>query len=306
MKNPNDTSIRNGLRAGRKSRGIRWTTASLVLLLTCLKSPMAAVPLVALDNYHNNENPAHYTWTLTGQGGFSKLGGIVKSLKADTLGIYGPLDSASLAPAQVLIVVDPDTITEAPNPKTFGTSEIAAIDAWVQRGGSLILLANNAGNCEFTHLNLLASRFGIQFNGDTYNGGYDLTGLPLNNFFKGVDTVFLKDISTLALTTPAVSVFSQNGKVLMATSTKGLGKVFAVGDPWFYNEYINSRKNFLATTNLMEWALTPNLTSIQSRPFHQPTWKGPAYNLSGAQIGPAHLRHLQAILSAGIYHTPSP
>jgi len=37
--------------------------------------------------------------------------------------------------------------------------------------------------------------------------------------------------------------------------------VFAVGDPWFYNEYVDGRKlpseyqNYQAATDLVEWAI---------------------------------------------------
>ena len=47
----------------------------------------------------------------------------------------------------------------------------------------------------------------------------------------------------------------------MATSKYGKGFVFAVGDPWFYNEYIDHRKlpasfdNKLAAENLFRFLL---------------------------------------------------
>ena len=48
----------------------------------------------------------------------------------------------------------------------------------------------------------------------------------------------------------------------MASSAFGAGFVFAVGDPWFYNEYIDNRKlpvgfeNYKAAKNLFKWLLT--------------------------------------------------
>jgi unsaturated rhamnogalacturonyl hydrolase len=47
----------------------------------------------------------------------------------------------------------------------------------------------------------------------------------------------------------------------MATAKFGKGTVFAVGDPWFYNEYLDGRKlpaqypNYKAATDLVEWLL---------------------------------------------------
>jgi unsaturated rhamnogalacturonyl hydrolase len=212
-------------------------------------------PMVALDCYHNNESSPHYTWSLTAIGGFSQLAGIVLGLGADTMSISTVLDSAALSKANVLIIVDPDTTTEAPSPKYISVAETAAVNKWVMQGGVLMMLANNAGNCEFTHLNWLASQFGIRFNGDTYSTVYNLTPLPGHIFFTGCDTLYIKDISTFTLTTPAQAVLTLGGKSLMATSTKGKGTVFALGDPWLYNEYINTQDNFTSGTNVMRWLL---------------------------------------------------
>ncbi len=47
----------------------------------------------------------------------------------------------------------------------------------------------------------------------------------------------------------------------MVTAQIGRGKVFAVGDPWIYNEYVDGRKlptdfdNYKAMEDLSNWAL---------------------------------------------------
>lgn len=47
----------------------------------------------------------------------------------------------------------------------------------------------------------------------------------------------------------------------MATAKYGKGAVFAVGDPWLYNEYLDGRKipveyeNFSAANELVMWLL---------------------------------------------------
>jgi unsaturated rhamnogalacturonyl hydrolase len=47
----------------------------------------------------------------------------------------------------------------------------------------------------------------------------------------------------------------------MATARYGKGTVFAVGDPWLYNEYLDGRKipaeyqNFSAANELVKWLL---------------------------------------------------
>jgi unsaturated rhamnogalacturonyl hydrolase len=73
--------------------------------------------------------------------------------------------------------------------------------------------------------------------------------------------VYLKEISTLSLTSPARSVQQWDGNKVLAVAKFGKGTVFAVGDPWFYNEYTDGRKlpsefeNFRAAKDLTFWLL---------------------------------------------------
>ncbi len=53
---------------------------------------------------------------------------------------------------------------------------------------------------------------------------------------------------------------AKNGTVIAATVVYGKGKVFAVGDPWLYNEYVNGRlpaayQNDKAAADLARWLL---------------------------------------------------
>jgi unsaturated rhamnogalacturonyl hydrolase len=54
---------------------------------------------------------------------------------------------------------------------------------------------------------------------------------------------------------------TDKGDVIMAVAKVGKGKVFAIGDPWLYNEYINAHKipmsfeNFNAAKDLAKWLL---------------------------------------------------
>ena len=169
------------------------------------------------------------------------------------MSIHTALDSSVLANINVLIIVDPDTTTENPTPKYISAAETTAVDRWVQRGGILMLLGNDSAECEFTHLNQLSSQFGIHFNGDVYGGGYDFTNLPNHPFFTGCTTLHIKGISTFTITLPAQAVLTVNSKILMVTATKGKGTVFALGDPWLLNEYINTGDNKKCGTNVMQW-----------------------------------------------------
>ncbi|MCL5031418.1 MAG: hypothetical protein M1480_20640 [Bacteroidetes bacterium] len=68
-------------------------------------------------------------------------------------------------------------------------------------------------------------------------GKFDV--FPDHPIFKGVKKIYLKEISTLKLSGSAKPVLTDKGDVIMASSKLGKGFVFAVGDPWLYNEYID-------------------------------------------------------------------
>jgi unsaturated rhamnogalacturonyl hydrolase len=146
----------------------------------------------------------------------------------------------------IYIIVDPDTTSENPTPNYIEPNDINAIVKWVSNGGVLIILANDAPNCEFTHLNQLSSKFGIVFNYVTRHKVQDknwemgaFNNLPNHPIFKGLKKIYLKEISTFSLVKPAKAVLTENGEIFMAESNIGKGFVFAVGDPWIYNEYID-------------------------------------------------------------------
>jgi unsaturated rhamnogalacturonyl hydrolase len=73
--------------------------------------------------------------------------------------------------------------------------------------------------------------------------------------------MFLKEVSAIETRTPAKALVSKNGDVVIATSKFGKGSVFAVGDPWLYNEYVDGRKlpaeyeNYKAAEDLVKWVL---------------------------------------------------
>jgi Domain of unknown function (DUF4350) len=224
----------------------------LTVLFMCglfMSQSSAQKPLVALDCYHNTETPAHYTWQKVNLGGYSQFAQLLLGLGTDTSTITGPLDSATLAPVGVLMIVNPGTT------HLIAASEIDAVDKWVQQGGKLMCFANNAGHVEFVHYNQLVARFGITFNDTTQTGGSNFTPVPQNEVFSACTTFYIVDMCNLSLVSPATSIFTFQGSVLMATSVKGKGKVFAVGDPWVYDEHIAAKNNIKGITQVMNWLL---------------------------------------------------
>ena len=178
------------------------------------------------------------------------------------------------------IIVDPDSRKENPNPNYMNRADAKQIATWVKAGGVLILMANDSANVELPHFNLLADCFGLHFNNDLQNhvtndthfndGAITLKNDPI---FKTSKKLFLKDVCSISLNGKATAAFrATDGAVIAATARYGKGAVFAVGDPWFYNEYVNGRlpadfDNNHAAEDLAEWAL--NLASHQPK-LHNP------------------------------------
>ncbi len=232
---------------------------------------------VLLDDYFNHELKKddngreitwHYKWDEWDNGGFALWGDVFSRLGAATKTLSGPPTGASLGSASVYIIVDPDTDKETLKPNYISDTDTRSITEWVKRGGVLVLMANDAGNCEFTHLNALAAKFGIHFNEDSLNRvqgtQFEQGRVPVEGTdpaFRSARTLYLKEISSIDITEPANALLSQNNKILMATAKYGKGMVFAVGDPWLYNEYTDGRKlpaeyqNFMAMGDLSRWLL---------------------------------------------------
>ncbi len=209
--------------------------------------------VVGLDTWFNHEinastgKPYHYLWSDTAMSGFSDWGKIFLSKGARITTVGKPLENV-LNGIDIYIIVDPDTTSENPSPNYISNQDAGVITAWVRNGGVLVVMANDAPNCEFTHLNRLMREFGMRFNhvtlhtvpGDDFEKGASVD-LPQNAIFKGVGKIYLKEISDITLMGNAMPVLNENGKVLMAETKYGKGYVFAAGDPWIYNEYIDHR-----------------------------------------------------------------
>lgn len=234
--------------------------------------------VVCLDCYHNNEWKKtkdgreirfHYIWEDTANTGYSKLGAVIEKLGAKISESRVSPTTKVLDKASIYIIVDPDTPEETKHPHYITEPEIISIVSWVKRGGVLALFANDSGNCEFKHLNRLAAHFGIHFNEDSRNDvvGKDFqagafSDLPKIPMFEGVHKIYLKEISTLRVTKPAKADLINRRDIIMASAQVGKGFVFAVGDPWFYNEYIDDHKlpksfdNYDAARSLFVWLLS--------------------------------------------------
>jgi unsaturated rhamnogalacturonyl hydrolase len=254
---------------------VYFSLKSVILLIICILSLNGfAQKTVGLDNWYNHETNAktgkifHYTWDDTQNSGFSQLGDLLKSKGAALKTIEGKADANNLKGIGLYIIVDPDTTTESPNPNYIMPDDVKAITKWVKNGGVLLILANDKPNCEFTHLNQLAKEFGMHFNpvtlnpvtGKEYNMAAE-TNLPDHPLFKGVNKIYMKEVSSISLSKNAKAVLTDDKQVYIAETSFGKGYVLAVGDPWLYNEYIDhimlpaDFENLKAANNLVDYLL---------------------------------------------------
>jgi unsaturated rhamnogalacturonyl hydrolase len=232
---------------------------------------------VMLDDFFNreikkdakgNDYSWHYKWEEKYHGGYYTWGKQFESFGANLDTLSTAPTSANLANASIYIIVDPDTEKETPKPNFIKSEDIKNISDWVKRGGVLVMLGNDFGNCEFENWNNLAKTFGVEFNkdsknrvvNDVYEQGRVTVG-DNNPIFKNARDLYMKEISTLKITGKAQTILTLNNEPIIATVKHGKGTVFILSDPWLYNEYVDGRKmnglfqNFTAAKELSAWLL---------------------------------------------------
>lgn len=250
-----------------------------------IQNEMKKIPLLAegkglsvvLDDYYNAEKrkditgtivPFHYKWNEYSNPGFSFLGNIFRNRGIATKTLSEAPTSNNLKDASIYLIVDADNQADNPTPNYMQTGQAEEIFQWVKAGGVLVLLHNDKGNAEFAHFNFLSDKFGIHFNEDSHNpvlNDFYPTGAVLvpkgNPVLPGVNKIYQKEICSFSLTPPAKAFLQKDSLVIFAVAKVGKGTVFATGDPWLYNEYLDGRKipaeyqNFEAANELISWLI---------------------------------------------------
>lgn len=219
-------------------------------------------------NWNNETEQFHYLWEDPMHSGFSWFGEIFQNYGANLTAIKGRPTRENLKGVNVYIIVDPDTKKETTSPNFVEAADVKIIKNWVKKGGNLLLMANDTANCEIPKFNELAKAFGISFTNKSRNmvqgtqwqqGRLDI---PTSSVvFPNTRVVYVKELVTLGLSGNAQAEVSEGGDVIMATATYGKGKVFVIGDPWLYNEYVDGRRipslyqNYQAAKDLAKWLL---------------------------------------------------
>lgn len=232
---------------------------------------------VVVDGWFNSQMHAdptgrqiyfHYKWDDQSNNGFSLLGRIIHNFGAQTGTLYVAPTAANLRGTQVYIVVSPDIPSKNPHPHYIQAEDGAQIADWVRAGGVLVLLANDPANTDLDGMNRIAEHFGMHFNnvllkhviGDQYAMG-KISVAAGGAIFRQPHALFMKDVSSIAVKSPAVSVLREEGNTWMAVAHYGKGTVYANVDPWLYNEYTDGRKlpaeydNYAGGAELVRWLL---------------------------------------------------
>jgi unsaturated rhamnogalacturonyl hydrolase len=239
--------------------------------------------VVGEDYFYNhqekNGKQYHYIWDDTAASGYSKFGDVFKQYGATLASLDHAPTRADLDKFSVYVIVNPSIPKTAAGgtPNYMNDADADVIAGWVSDGGVLAMFANDKLNTELEHYSILAKRFGITFNVDRRNevpnardrSPGTFRDLPDHPIFAGVSMIYMKEICTLQVQPPAQAILvvdneQHTGKDnIIATAKFGKGTVFAVGDPWVYNEYIDVKStpgltldNRKAAENLAGWLLS--------------------------------------------------
>jgi unsaturated rhamnogalacturonyl hydrolase len=237
---------------------------------------------IMLDNYFNSEwkkdvtgteVPYHYTWEDKANSGFATFGNVFDLYGVKRKTLKAAPTKENLKGANIYIIVDPDTEKETAKPNYIQQGDIDVISIWVKNGGTLLLMANDSGNCEFKHLNQLAEKFCIHFDENSKNrvpgNDFEMGAISIpasDGIFHSAKKIYIKELSTISLkgqaqNTTCSIVLKKGTDNIIAVAHYGKGMVMAIGDPWLYNEYTDGRKltaeyeNFKAANDLVKWLI---------------------------------------------------
>jgi len=216
----------------------------------------------------------HYKWDDDANSGFAFFGRAFQRYGVTLATETTAPNLADLRNAQIYVIASPDIPVKNPAPHYMDKASGDAIQAWVKAGGVLILMENDVTNSEFSQFNTMSERFGIHFNpvirnkvdGDKWEMGTVM--IPVGTgVFEHPHKAYLKEICTIRVSGQAKAVVTDQGDVLMAVAKYGKGSVFAVVDPWVYNEYVDRRNRlpveydgFAAAIDLAGWAVRTSAT----------------------------------------------
>jgi len=210
----------------------------------------------------------HYKWNTWDEPGYSLFGHIFRNYGADTAELDAEPTAASLRNSQVYVIVSPDNLDKNPHPHYANAEDAAQIAQWVKAGGVLMIMENDTSYADLEHFNAVSEEFGIHFNSvlrkHVIGTNWEQGKIVIDGegpIFHHPHTIYVKDVCTISVSGPAHVALSEGSDIFMATAKYGKGTVYAMVDPWLYNEYTDGRKlpasydNFAAGNELVRWVL---------------------------------------------------
>ncbi len=233
--------------------------------------------VVLMDGWFNSQKRTdafgkevlfHYKWNTQDEPGYSLVGHIFRNFGAETKELDAEPTFENLKSAQLYMIVSPDNAAKNPHLNSADSNDAEQIAQWVKAGGVLAIMENDTSFADLDHFNVIAAKFGMHFNsvlrkhvvGTHWEQGkiqLDGTG-PI---FHHPYTIYVKDVCTISVKSPATPVLKEGDDIFMATAKYGKGTVLAFVDPWFYNEYTDGRKlpaeyqNYAAGAEFVRWLL---------------------------------------------------
>jgi unsaturated rhamnogalacturonyl hydrolase len=210
----------------------------------------------------------HYKWNTWDEAGYSLFGHIFRNYGASTAELDAEPTAANLRNAQVYLIVSPDNLDKNPHPHYANAEDAAQIAGWVRSGGVLMIMENDTSYADLDHFNVVSEKFGIHFNSvlrkHVVGTNHEQGKIAIDGagpIFHHPHTIFVKDVCTISVSVPAHAALTEGDDIFMATAKYGKGTVYAMVDPWLYNEYTDGRKlpatydNFAAGDELVRWVL---------------------------------------------------
>ena len=209
----------------------------------------------------------HYKWDDDSNNGFSFFGRMFERYGMRLEEEKTAPTTRDLAKVKVYVLASPDIPSKNPSPNYMDGKSADVIENWVKAGGVLVLMQNDGPNAEFEHFDVLGDRFGIHFNKVLRNHvvgedkGPGLLTIPagIGGIFAAEHHTYMKDTCTITVSGKAKAVLVDQGDTMMALSRYGKGVVYAVVDPWLYNEYVDGRNvgpqidTFASGLELVRW-----------------------------------------------------
>ena len=110
-------------------------------------------------------------------------------------------------------------------------------------------MENDTSFADLDHFNVVSEKFGIHFNSvlrkHVIGTNWEQGKIAIDGngpIFHHPHTIYVKDVCTISVSGPARAVLDEGDDIFMATAKYGKGTVFAMTDPWLYNEYTDGRK----------------------------------------------------------------